>query len=87
MKVSDFNLLSENDDQQALSRIVADFNRTTTTYPSARTTHCVFSEQARRRPDSIAVVAGHRTLTYRDLEELRSSGVAATSSATTASLV
>ncbi|MDB6109200.1 MAG: amino acid adenylation protein [Pedosphaera sp.] len=47
-------------------QILVDWNRTETDYP-ARTIAELFEEQAAQRPDAIAVVFGHRELTYGEL--------------------
>ncbi|MEW2624087.1 amino acid adenylation domain-containing protein [Streptomyces sp. NPDC048106] len=39
-------------------------------FPADRCLHQLFEQQARRRPDAVAVLCGDRTLTYRELDEL-----------------
>ncbi len=54
-----------------------------TSYPRNATVHGLFAEQARRHPDSVALVSGDRAMTYRELNRnaarlarrLRESGV------------
>jgi non-ribosomal peptide synthetase component F len=66
------------------SGIVVDWNATSAPYPADRTVHALFSEQARRTPAAIALVAGEWTLDYATLDRngdalarrLRDSGIA-----------
>lgn len=66
MKLSDFNLV--NGDKESLKSLIQDFNRTVTDYPSDKTIHALFSEQAAETPGAIAVMNGDKTLTYGELE-------------------
>lgn len=50
-----------------LRKIVNEFNRPGNDYPRAATIHDLFEEQARQRPDSIALIFGARRLTYGEL--------------------
>ena len=49
-------------------RIVVDWNRTARPYPGARSIADLFSAQAARTPDAVAVVDGERKLTYSALQ-------------------
>ncbi|HEY6827257.1 MAG TPA: condensation domain-containing protein, partial [Gemmatimonadaceae bacterium] len=55
--------------------LVAEHNRTRVEYPSDTTVHALFSEQARRTPDAVALVFDGRPVTYGDLDA-RSNSVA-----------
>ncbi|WP_051865925.1 non-ribosomal peptide synthetase [Streptomyces griseus] len=50
-------------------RVLVEWNDTTTDYPSHLCVHELFTRQARRSPDAVAVACGERTLTYRELDE------------------
>ncbi len=50
-------------------RVLVEWNDTAADYPSDLCVHELFSRQARRRPDAVAVACGDRTLTYRELDE------------------
>jgi amino acid adenylation domain-containing protein len=50
------------------SQVVDAFNRTNVSFPDQTTVHALFSEQARRRPDAVALVADPISLTYAELE-------------------
>ena len=62
--LSDLPLLTEKERQQVL----VDCNRTETDYPRDKTIHELFEAQAARTPDAVAIVAGDRCLTYRELD-------------------
>ncbi len=49
------------------ARILSEWNRTSPTRPVRRCLHSAFEEQAARAPDSIAIVAGPRQVTYGEL--------------------
>jgi amino acid adenylation domain-containing protein len=49
--------------------VVAAWNRTSVAYPAPRCAHELVAEQARLRPEALAVAAGGRQLTYRELDE------------------
>jgi len=55
------------DQERAL--ILGQFNATARPYPRDATIHGLFSEQARRAPDAVAVTCGRQRLTYREMEE------------------
>ncbi len=48
---------------------LVDFNATATDYPDALTVHALFEAHVRLNPHAIAVQAGERQLTYRELNE------------------
>ncbi|MEV0637364.1 amino acid adenylation domain-containing protein [Streptomyces sp. NPDC050619] len=50
-------------------RVLVEWNDTAADYPSQLCVHELFTRQARRRPDAVAVACGDRTLTYRELDE------------------
>jgi len=54
---------------QELYEVLRRFNQTTTDYPRDQTVHALFSRQAAKTPDALAVIAGDRHLTYRELDE------------------
>ncbi len=63
--VDDVVLLSDEEEHQQL----VTWNSTQASYPSAKTIHQLFEEQARRTPDKTAVVDGDTSLTYRELDQ------------------
>jgi amino acid adenylation domain-containing protein len=67
MKLGDFKTGGASLDQLR-ARIEA-FNATRTEYPRDRTVHGLFGEQARSRPEAVAVMHGEREYRYRELEE------------------
>ncbi|CAN2255432.1 hypothetical protein STZ1_70082 [Bacillus subtilis] len=64
-KIGDLQLLSN----EEKDRILSEFNQTETDYPKDKTIQQLFMEQADRTPEQMAVVCGHETLTYRELNE------------------
>jgi arthrofactin-type cyclic lipopeptide synthetase B len=48
-------------------QVLVDFNATARAYPAAHTVHGIFEAQALTSPDALAVVHGHVSLTYREL--------------------
>ncbi len=50
-------------------RLLFDWNDTTAEYPKNTSLSTLIEDQAERTPDAIAVVHGHRRLTYRELNE------------------
>jgi amino acid adenylation domain-containing protein len=68
---------------EELQRLIVAPNRTAAAFPPQATIHGLFEAQAARTPDSVAVVSGDLSLTYRELDErserlaarLRSAGV------------
>jgi len=69
MKLSDFNLLDDDNEKASLKALIQSFNQTQTDYPRDKTVHALFSEQAKRTPNAIAVICGETTQTYRELEQ------------------
>lgn len=63
-KLGDFSITTEEEKK----RILFDFNNTKAYYPEDKTIHELFSEQAAKTPDNIAVVFNEQELTYRELE-------------------
>jgi amino acid adenylation domain-containing protein len=51
------------------SQLLTDWNATEVSYPRDLCVHQLFERQAERTPDAIAVVFGHRRLTYRELNQ------------------
>nr|QEO74828.1 AMP-dependent synthetase and ligase [uncultured bacterium] len=50
-------------------RLLVEWNETASEYPRSLCLHELFEEQARRRPDAVAVVHGAEQVTYRELNE------------------
>ncbi len=79
LSVSELQLATEA--EQAV--ILNEFNDTAVKYPSEKTIHRLFEEQAKRVPDAVAAVLGNEKLTYGELNrranriawELKNSGV------------
>jgi amino acid adenylation domain-containing protein len=63
--ISRLPLLTERERTQ----ILTDWNNTATDYPSGKTIHELFEEQARRTPDRVALVFGREQLTFGQLDE------------------
>ncbi|RBL90352.1 non-ribosomal peptide synthetase [Chitinophaga flava] len=63
--IHQLDFLTENNKTALLTT----FNDTVLVYPEQKTLVHLFEEQAERTPDSIAVVSGNKTLTYRQLNE------------------
>ncbi len=59
--------------QKERKRIVCEFNDTYVDYPRNRCVHGLFSEQAARTPDQIALVFEDKRFTYRQLDEMSNS--------------
>jgi len=72
VRISELPLLAEEEREQVLRR----WNDTATAYPRDATVHGLFAEQARQRPEAVAVVSDGETLTYAELD-LRAERVAA----------
>src|ERR1041385_4542236 len=64
-RVAELGSLSEAEAE----RLLRDYNHTATDYPRETCVHELFEEQARLRPEAIAVVAGEQRLSYRELNE------------------
>ena len=54
-------------------RIVFDFNRTDVEYPKEKCVHVLFSEQAEKTPDQVALVFENEDYSYRRLDEMSNS--------------
>src|SRR4029079_13838684 len=61
--VGDLELLTAGERHQLL----VDWNHTAWPYPQHRLLHELFEEQAARRPEAPALIAGERTLSFDDL--------------------
>ena len=69
MKLSDFNLLDEQEDKESLYEVIHGFNQTQMDYPRDKTAHVLFAEQAKKTPDAIAIILGKATMTYQELDQ------------------
>ncbi len=63
--LSHIEIISEQEKQQVLY----DFNDTAVDYPGHRTVHWLFAEQAKMKPDRVAVGFEDERLTYKELDE------------------
>ncbi|HEY6285708.1 MAG TPA: condensation domain-containing protein, partial [Ktedonobacteraceae bacterium] len=63
--ISDLPILTESEQKQLLEV----WNATQSAYPAEQCVHQLFEEQARRRPEAIALVYENQTMTYRELNE------------------
>ncbi len=63
--IDELNFLSEKD----LHRLLIRFNDTAVAYPAGQTLVSLFEDQARQRPDEVAVVFSDRALSYDALKE------------------
>jgi amino acid adenylation domain-containing protein len=70
MKLSDFNLLQGRQYRGELLAVIRGFNNNGTHYPDDKSVHELFSFQAARCPDAVAVVYGEREHTYRELDDV-----------------
>ncbi len=68
MKLSDFKF-DKDVKTSSLDEVYRSINNQRTDYPSDKTIHRLFSEQAARTPDSVAVTDENGSLSYRELEE------------------
>src|SRR3954453_7272844 len=75
MKLTDFKLVDESTDREALWRRLEDWNRTERPYDRGASLAHLFEARAAACPDRTAVVCEGRPFTYRDLAE-RSNQVA-----------
>jgi amino acid adenylation domain-containing protein/non-ribosomal peptide synthase protein (TIGR01720 family) len=64
-RVAELRLLSGTEEE----RLLRDYNETATDYPRQKCVHELFEEQARLRPEAIAVVFGEQRLSYGELNE------------------
>jgi amino acid adenylation domain-containing protein len=62
-RLSEFPMLTEAERQQLL----VEWNNTKRDYPSDKSIHQLFEEQAERTPDAVAVIFADRQMTYREL--------------------
>lgn len=63
--IAQLEMISELEKQKILYK----FNETAAPFPSDKTAHAIFEQQAARTPDNIAVWADGKTLTYRQVNE------------------
>ncbi|NOU17178.1 MAG: amino acid adenylation domain-containing protein [Bacteroidales bacterium] len=64
-RLCDVEIVSE----QERRKLLYEFNGTKTDYPTDKTIHQLFGEQAQRTPNGLALVYGQQKLTYHDLDE------------------
>lgn len=69
VSIKDMNIVPE----QERERIIYEFNDTYVDYPRDKCVHELFSEQAERTPDKIALVFEDKKFTYRQLDEMSNS--------------
>lgn len=62
--ISELDLLDESERLE----LIVERNRNCSVYPKHQTVSQLFEDQARRTPDAIAVMAGERSLSYRELD-------------------
>ncbi|MGN0621073.1 MAG: amino acid adenylation domain-containing protein [Porcipelethomonas sp.] len=67
--ISDISVLSEEEYQ----KVIFDFNDTAVDYPKDKCIHELFSEQAAKTPDKIALVFEDKKFTYKQLDEMSNS--------------
>ena len=65
VRISNLRILTDAERRQALE----EWNRTDADYRQEATVHGLFEEQARRRPDAVALVCGRERLTYGELNQ------------------
>jgi len=63
--ICSLNLLSEAERRQ----VVVEWNETGRPYPTDRSIHQLFEEQARRRPEAVAAICEEEQISYRELNE------------------
>ena len=68
MKLSDFSVLDEEQDQDSFHDVVHRFNNTTSDYPSASTVNEIFQRRVDEFPDAIAVKDPDRSYTFSELD-------------------
>ncbi len=69
VKIKDLAILPKSEYQH----VIYDFNDTTIDYPKGKCVHELFSEQAVKTPDKIALVFEDKQFTYKQLDELSNS--------------
>lgn len=67
--VEQLDILTESEKQ----KVVYDFNDTATDYPRDKCVHELFSEQAARTPDKVALIFEDKQFTYKQLDEMSNS--------------
>ena len=67
--IGDINIVTE----EEKNKIVEEFNDTYIEYPREKCIHELFTEQARKTPDKIALVFENKKFTYRQLDEMSNS--------------
>ncbi|WP_066501828.1 non-ribosomal peptide synthetase [Abyssisolibacter fermentans] len=65
IKLNDINMITDNERK----RILCNFNNTKIAYPTNKTVHELFEEQAKKIPDEIAVIYEDDKITYKELNE------------------
>lgn len=65
VKLSEIDIISKEEKE----KILLQFNNTVAKYPQNCTLHELFSEQAKKFPESIAVVVGNEEMSYKELDE------------------
>ncbi len=68
-RITDISVLSEDEYQ----KVIFDFNDTAVEYPRDKCIHELFSEQAARTPEKIALVFEDKKFTYKQLDEMSNS--------------
>ena len=68
-KVSDISVM----DKEEYRKIIYDFNDTAVDYPRDKCVHELFSEQATRTPDKVALIFEDKQFTYKQLDEMSNS--------------
>ena len=68
MKLGDFSVLDEEQDQDSFRDVVYRFNETATDYPRASTVNEVFQRRVDENPDAIAVKDLEKSYTYAELD-------------------
>jgi len=68
VKLSDFSIFDAQKDN--FHELIYGFNQTKTNYPCHRSVHSLFSEQAYKTPDAVAVIHEEQSLTYERLDAL-----------------
>jgi non-ribosomal peptide synthetase component F len=68
LKLGDFSVLDELQDQDSFQDVVNRFNETATDYPSASTVNEIFQHRVDESPDAIAVKDPDRFYTYAELD-------------------
>ncbi|HRY52928.1 MAG TPA: amino acid adenylation domain-containing protein [Candidatus Portnoybacteria bacterium] len=64
-EIARLELLTKKEKKQ----LIYNYNNTKAVYPKEKTVHQLFEEQAKRTPDSVAVISGEQEITYRELNQ------------------